>query len=202
MKRDAAAAAPAIDHRRATAQRNRQAILNALERILAEHRNLTMAALAAEAGVSRPTLYAHFGTLADAVEAAVERSVAASVAALEKARPDDGPADAAIGRMIEASWEILGSLEALARGAAEHLSAEQGHRSHHPLMALMAKVVERGQREGVFRTDMPSSWLVTSYYALVHNADGYARSPDVGRRDVLALLKTTTLDLLRVRAPA
>ena len=58
-----------IDHRRATAERNAAAILDATERLLAQHAPLSMAAIATEAGVSRPTLYAHHKTLGDVVEA-------------------------------------------------------------------------------------------------------------------------------------
>jgi AcrR family transcriptional regulator len=39
-----------VDHRRAVADRNRRGILDAAERLLAEHSALTMAALAVEAG--------------------------------------------------------------------------------------------------------------------------------------------------------
>jgi AcrR family transcriptional regulator len=45
-----------------------------------------MVAIAAEAGVSRPTLYARFKSIGDIVEAAVEQSVHASVAAYARGR--------------------------------------------------------------------------------------------------------------------
>jgi AcrR family transcriptional regulator len=47
-----------VDHRRATADRNAAAILDATERLLERGAALNMRAIAAEAGVSRPTLYA------------------------------------------------------------------------------------------------------------------------------------------------
>jgi len=76
-----------VDHRRAVADRNRAAILDAAERLLADHSALNMAALAAAAGVSRPTLYAHFKTIPDVLEATVERVVQRSAAAIEAAEP-------------------------------------------------------------------------------------------------------------------
>src|SRR5207249_6416905 len=109
----------AVDHRRAVAQRNATAILDATERLLARRASLSIVAIAAEAGVSRPTLYAHYKSIAEIIEAAVGRSVVQSLAAFEEARPGDGPADQALLRMAEASWKQLGRYDALARGAAE-----------------------------------------------------------------------------------
>jgi len=187
----------AIDHRRAVADRNRAAILDAVEQLLNERQALNMAALAQAAGVSRPTLYAHFKTLGEVMEAAVERAVVESLSALEAAQPEVGPADEALGRMIEASWQHLAKLDGLARGAAEHLPMEQLHRAHGPLMALTMGVFTRGQRDGTFRSDLPPDWLARVYTALVHAADEMARSKSASRKDALPILKTSLLDLLR-----
>src|SRR3954454_24227512 len=108
-----------IDHRRAIADRNRAAILDAVEQLLSERQPLKMASLAQAAGGSRPTLYAQLKTLSDVMQAAVERAVVNSLIALEAAEPEEGPADEALGRMIEASWQHLARLDGLARGAAE-----------------------------------------------------------------------------------
>src|SRR4051794_38993938 len=164
-----------IDHRRAVADRNRAAILDAVEQLLSERQPLNMAALAQAAGVSRPTLYAHFKTLSDVMEAAVEQAVLSSLTALEAAEPETGPADEAWARMIEASWQHLAKLDGLARGAAEPLPMEQLHRAHGPLMALTMGVITRGQREGAFRDDLPPEWLARVFTALVHAADEMAR---------------------------
>src|SRR5436190_1560104 len=94
----------AVDHRRATAQRNAAAILDATTRLLQRGAPLNMRAIAAEAGVSRPTLYAHYNTIGEVVEAVVGRAVSASVAAIEAAEPGTGPADEALERVATASW--------------------------------------------------------------------------------------------------
>src|SRR5215218_10443919 len=144
---------PAIDHRRATAERNLTAILDATERLARERRTLSMAAVAAEAGVSRVTLYAHFSKLPDVVEAAGERGVETATAALEAANLADGPADVALARMVAASWVHLARQDALARAAAEHVAPQRLHRAHAPLLAQLRGLLRRGQDEGVFRTD-------------------------------------------------
>jgi TetR/AcrR family transcriptional regulator, mexCD-oprJ operon repressor len=189
----------ALDHRRATAERNAAAILDATERLIAQRTPLSIAAVAAEAGVSRPTLYAHYETLADVIEKVVQRAVDGSLSAVDAAEPEVGPADDALGRMLKASWKQLARQDALARAAAEFLPAQHMHRSHAPLMARMARLVERGQADGVFRTDVPSSWLVTAYFSLVHAADEFARAQRMKRDDALALLERSVRDLFAGR---
>jgi TetR/AcrR family transcriptional regulator, mexCD-oprJ operon repressor len=188
-----------VDHRRATAERNASALLDAVERLLARHETLSMAAVAGEAGVSRPTLYAHYGSLGEVVEAAVDRSVRLSLEAIDAAEPESGPAPAAVERMAAASWSQLARFQALARGAAEHLSPGALHRTHGPIMARMHALVERGREDGSFRTDLPSDWLVTSFYALVHAADEHASATGMDRAAGLALLTATVRDLFAAR---
>ena len=191
----------ALDHRRATAERNAAAILDAVERLAVQRTALNMVAIAAEAGVSRPTLYAHFKTLGDVVEAVAARAVEGSLAAVEAAQPGVGPADDAMDRMLATSWGHLAGLDTLARAVAEHLPADHVHRTHAPLMGHMLALVRRGQRDGVFRTDLPADWLVTMFYALVHGADDHARTHRVGRPKALAMLTTSIHDLLTPRLP-
>ena len=190
-----------VDHRRAVADRNRRGILDATERLLAKRAPLSMAAIAAEAGVSRPTLYAHFKTLPDVLEAAVKRSVDDSLEAIEGAEPEVGPADEALERMLEASWRKLAGYDALARGAAEYLPTESLHRTHAPLMAYTAGVIERGQADGTFRRDLPVAWLVNVYYSLIHAADELARTPGMKRDEALSMLKSTIHDLFAAPDP-
>ena len=188
-----------LDHRRATARRNAAAILDATERLLARRVPLSIVAIAAEAGVSRPTLYAHYKTIGDIVEAAVERSVIASQAAFEATQPESGPAPDALRRMVQASWSQLSRFEALARGAVEHLSPGALHRSHEAMMAPLRALVERGRHDGAFRTDLPADWLVTLYFALMHGAQEHTHSDGVSRDEALALLVRTVDDLFAAR---
>ena len=186
---------PATDHRRATAERNFEGILEATERLLAAGAPLSMVAVAAEAGVSRPTLYAHFASLPEVVEASVERAVAASATAVEAADPGAGPADEALERLIAACWQQLARQEALARASASHVPPERLHRAHARLLTIVRDLLERGQREGVFRDDLPTDWLATTFYALLHAAAEHARSRRAKRAATLAMLTTTVREL-------
>jgi TetR/AcrR family transcriptional repressor of mexCD-oprJ operon len=186
---------PTLDYRRVIAERNAVAILDATERLLADNTALSMVAIAAEAGVSRPTLYAHFKSIGDIVEAAVERSVHASVAAFAAAQPDAGAADEALVRMVAASWGQLGRFDALARGAAEHLTPGALHRTHEAMMTPLQGLVERGQHDGAFRTDLPADWLVTMFFTLMHGADEHARTHGLPRERALEMLTRTVADV-------
>ena len=180
-----------VDHRRALAERNAAGILDAVERLLARGGTLNMAAVAAEAGVSRPTLYAHYGTINHLVEAVVERYVTRSTTAFAAARTEDGPADEALERLLEASWGRLADFHGLLRVATEHLTPAVVQRTHHTMMAPLDALIERGRGEGRFRTDVPAGWLQTMYFQLVHGAAEYAAREGVPRDEALAWLRAT-----------
>src|SRR4051812_47045635 len=165
-----------VDHRRATAERNVESILDAAERLMRTGASLSISAAAAEAGVSRVTVYAHFPKLPDLVEAVVKRSVDHATAALGDAALSDGTPASALDRMVDAAWEALADQDAIARAAAEHLSADAMRRSHEHSMAPLAELIERGRADGSFRTDLPTAWLLTATYALVHAAADEVRA--------------------------
>src|SRR5258707_7239550 len=79
-------------YHRDIADRNIEAILDAAEELLELQGHATISAVAAQAGVSRVTVYAHFPTWDALLEAAVERAVGHTMKALESAEPHDWPA--------------------------------------------------------------------------------------------------------------
>jgi AcrR family transcriptional regulator len=184
------------DHRRATAERNVTAILDAAERLAGERRTITMAAIASGAGVSRVTLYAHFNKLQDVLSAAVVRGVAAAMETLEAAHTAEGPADGALTRMIDASWLHLARQDALARAAAEHVPQQPLQLAHQPLLAHLRGLIERGQAEGVFRTDLTADWLVQVIYTVFHAAADHARTHRIEPADARDMVQTTIRDLV------
>jgi TetR/AcrR family transcriptional regulator, mexCD-oprJ operon repressor len=189
----------AVDHRRATAERNAASILDAAERLLARGASLNMRAIAAEAGVSRPTLYAHYASIGDVVEGVVAHAVGESVSAIEAAEPERGPAGEALERVAAASWGRIAHFDEVARGAIEHIPAASLHRTHAPIMGHVRALVVRGQQEGDIRGDLPADWLVTMYFALVHGAADHVRAHRLGRDRALALLLTSLRDLSAAR---
>src|SRR5258708_36837257 len=71
------------------ADRNIEAILDAAEELLELQGHATISAVAAHAGGSRVTVYAHFPTWDALLEGAVDRAVGRTVKAVEPANPHD-----------------------------------------------------------------------------------------------------------------
>lgn len=179
------------DHRRAAAERSIEAILDAAERLLADGSEASISAVAAAAGVSRVTLYAHFPTRPALLEAVAQRVIGRTVDAITASEPTTGdPADA-LERIIGAAWEKLDrSLLLVASGRAE-LSAETLRRVHEQIDAPLLALIRRGRRSGAFRKDLPASWLLATYYALMHAAVEEVTAGRLARGQALSSLRTT-----------
>jgi TetR/AcrR family transcriptional regulator, mexCD-oprJ operon repressor len=186
---------PAADHRRATAERNIEAILDAAERILARGGQATIVAVAAEAGVSRVTVYAHFPTREQLLEAVVERAVQRTTEALDAVEPERGPALEALERVIEVGWRDLDRNNAVAQAAGEQLTPEALRRTHHAAHRRLRRLVDRGRRSGDFRTDVPAEWLVSVFHALIHAAGDDVRAGRIRAGAALDALRLTVHDV-------
>jgi AcrR family transcriptional regulator len=189
------AAPRASDHRRRIADRNVTAILDAAETLLERRAAVSMAAVAATAGVSRVTVYAHFATWEALLEAVVERAARRTTTALEAADPDHGPPLAALERVLAAGWRELARNSAIAQAAAEQLSPAALARAHHPIGQRLARLVERGRADGSFRADLPAAWLLTSALALAHAGAQDVRAGRIDEPDALHVLSVTVRDL-------
>lgn len=183
------------DRRRAIADRNVQAILDAAEELIAARAPVTIAAVATAAGVSRVTVYSHFATVEALLEAVVSRSVDSAAQVLTAARPDEGPAAEALERVAAVGWRELGRHAEMAEAAMSMLSGEALSRSHQAGMQVVAELVRRGQREGAFRADVPVSWLVTCCFALNHACANEVRAGRLAAGDAERVLVTTIRDL-------
>jgi AcrR family transcriptional regulator len=187
------------DRRRAIADRNVQAILNAAEELLGQQAPVTIAAVAAQAGVSRVTVYAHFATGEALLEAVVERAVGHTATALAAAEPRSGPPLQALARLVSVGWRELGRNAAMAEAAAARLSADAIARSHHGARHQIAELVARGRRDGTFRGDVPEGWLVTCCFALFHSCADEVRAGRLDPADAERVLTTTITDLFTGR---
>jgi TetR/AcrR family transcriptional repressor of mexCD-oprJ operon len=185
------------DHRRATAERNVEAILNAAEDLLARGAAATTSAVAADAGVSRVTVYAHFPTRAALLEAIAERAVRHAGATIDEARLGDGEPAAALARLIRVAWTELDRNRVIAQSAAEGLSGAAMGRAHASLRAPIEALIRRGQDDGSFRDDVPSHWLVSSFFALMHACADEVRSGQLPADEAITMLSATITSLVR-----
>ena len=181
--------------REALAERNAQAILDAAERLLERGQQTSVSALASEAGLSRPTVYAHFPNRERVLEALVERTVRQAMAVLEAAEPERGPALAALQRLLATGWEEIGRHEAIGAASAGQLSADAMRRTHESARTVIRGLVDRGRREGAFRSDVPLGWLITSSLALIHAAAEEVRAGELDAQAALDVLTATVSEL-------
>jgi AcrR family transcriptional regulator len=184
-----------IEPRKAVAARNVEAILDAAERLLDRGAPLNFSALAAEAGVSRPTVYAHFADRRQLLTALLERSVRQAVSAIESAGPDEGRPVEALRRLVRVGWSYLARHHEIARAVAPEVSGESVHAAHSDAVSLFERLVERGRSEGAFRDDLPTVWLVNACLGLIHTAAATVHAGQMDSDAARAALETSIVEL-------
>jgi AcrR family transcriptional regulator len=160
---------PTHPPRRADAQRSFDSILDGALDALASDPEASMAEIARRAGVVRATIYMHFPTREALIAAVTRRAVAEVTEAIKAAEPTRGEARDALQRVVAAAWRNLGRFHALVE-INTRLASTNLHELHHPVLAVLEPLVERGQRDGAFRRDVPAAWHLSMLLALVHAA--------------------------------
>jgi TetR/AcrR family transcriptional regulator, mexCD-oprJ operon repressor len=185
--------AKAPRRRRSDADRSVQAILAAAVEALASDPDASMAEIARQAGVVRATIYVHFPTRESLLDAVMEHAVADVAHAMTDAEPQRGDPKEALERVLRATWKELGRFHSLLAINTGRLSVEELHRRHLPMTTLLVPLIERGQKKGVFRSDLPVSWHVAVIRAIVHTASAELRSGRISEAEVAPVMLTTVL---------
>jgi TetR/AcrR family transcriptional regulator, mexCD-oprJ operon repressor len=177
---------------RADARRNVAAILDAATDCLARDPEMSIAGIAAAAGVGRITLYGHFKTRADLVDAVLARTIEHADAVLDATDTGGDPADA-LARLVTASWQIVHQFRNILLAAQRELPAERIRGVHDPILRRMQALIGRGQRAGTFRTDLPKQWLITTAFSLMHAAAQDTAAGRINPGDAAGLITATLL---------
>ena len=90
------------------------------------------------------------------LDAVMEHAIAQVVEAMRGAEPQRGEPVEALQRVLRATWRELARFHALLAINTARLSAEELHRRHLPMLDQLEPLIERGQKQGVFRSDLPS----------------------------------------------
>jgi AcrR family transcriptional regulator len=183
---------PAQPRKRADALRNIEAILDAAAVRLSQDADASMADIAAAAGLGRVTLYAHFPSRHDLIEATVARTLAEGHLALEEVDLSGDPRGA-LCRLIASSWLLIAQIGSLMAAAEAELSPERMLELHEQPAARVEELVRRGQDEGVFRTDLPSSWLVPLLHVIMHGAASEIREGRIIHTDAAFVIASSVL---------
>jgi AcrR family transcriptional regulator len=186
--------------RRADAERSIAAILDAAVETLASDPEASMAEIARRAGVVRATIYVHFPTREALLEAVTQRSIAEAVEAIAATEPERGDPAEALQRVLIAAWRHLERYQALVALNTQLRPAEL-RRRHRPVLALLQPLIERGQRTGAFRTDLPAQWHLSMLLALIHAASGELQAKRLPASKIEPALLTTALGALNATPP-
>jgi AcrR family transcriptional regulator len=176
-------------------------VLDAAVRLLAERPDAGMAAVAGAAGVTRQTVYAHFGSREALLRAVGDRVTDDAMAAMDAAGLDRGPATGALLRLQEIAWELFERHPVLLALGGSPADAEADRLRHEPVAARLTRLIERGQSTGEFAPGPPPGWLVAAITALGHAAGAEAGAGRMTVPEAAAQLRTATLALLGARTP-
>jgi AcrR family transcriptional regulator len=179
--------------RRADAERNIQAIIDAALEALASDPDASMAEIARRAGVVRATVYMHFPTRESLLDAVMERSTGLVAEAIRSAEPSRGEPTEALERVLLATWKQLSDFHSVLAINISRLSAKELRRRHLPVTTQFMPLLERGQAEGIFRSDVSAQWLIAVLRAIVHVASTELQAGRLSHAEVEQTMLTTAL---------
>ena len=191
-----AAEASAPKRRRADAERSVAAILDAALEALASDPDSSMSEIARRAGVVRATVYVHFPTRESLLDAVMEHAVADVAEATRAAEPQRGEPKEALERVLRATWQELDRFQALLMINMTRLSPEELHRRHLPVLEQLAPLIERGQKQGVFRSDLPIAWHLAVIRAIVHAASNEIQGGRLEESNAEAAMLSTAISAI------
>ena len=187
--------------RRADADRSVAAILDAGLEALASDPESSMSEIARRAGVVRATIYVHFPTRTDLLDAVMEHAVGQVVDAMRGAEPSRGEPVEALERVLLATWRQLARFHGLLALNTARLSAEELHRRHLPMLDQLEPLIERGQEQGVFRSDLPVVWHLAVLRAIVHAASAAIQGGRIEEAEAEAAMLTTAVAAISTPPP-
>ncbi|WP_413471056.1 TetR/AcrR family transcriptional regulator [Streptomyces peucetius] len=156
-----------------------------------------MAAVAAAAGVTRQTVYAHFGTRDALLEAVADRVTQEAMAAMDVAEVEDGPALDALMRLQDIGWRLFERHPALLQLGAAPAHAEADRARHEPVTDRLTRLIAKGQAAGEFDPEPPAAWLVAAVISLGHAAGNEVGAGRMSVTEAAAHLRTATLRVLK-----
>jgi TetR/AcrR family transcriptional regulator, mexCD-oprJ operon repressor len=180
--------------RRADAERNRESVLDHATRLLTEDPTVGMGEIAARSGIGRATLYRHFATREELIEAIGKRAADETEHAVAASRLEDGTATEALHRLIVALFEIGDRYRfLLVQDSLRPPTQQDDMQRMEQLGAPVVALFERGQAAGEFSRSLPAAWMVTVFGAVIISA---AHNEFTGRLDPERNLDIVTETLL------
>jgi len=180
--------------RRADAEHNRAAILQAATGTLNTQPDASMEDIAKAAGVSRQTIYAHFPSREALLDAVLDKAVTEVSAALEAAGLDDAPPAEALLRLLDAAWAVAAHYPSL--WFLPPVSQDEDLARHGPLVERISGLIRRGQESGDFDRAMSPSWLLAAMLSLGRAAEQEVKAGRMTVADASGAVRRSFLRLL------
>lgn len=166
----------------------RDAILRAAASALRTHERAGMADIAAAAGVGRATLYRHFDNREDLLLELGRFAAQESLRVIDAARIDGVPAREGIPRLVRALLTVGREFWVVSRHRTQLWPEEE------EVGTRLRALAERGQREGLLRTDLPADHLATLLGSMVIGALSIAPLSELGVEDATDTIVKVFLD--------
>jgi len=151
---------------RRNARSNRARILATARQELGRDPDITLEELARAAGVVRRTLFGHFPGRAALLDALAEEAAEALQAAVADGAEVPEPADRALARFTLALWPVGDRYRMLLALARRDLGMDRVAGILEPARLRATAMVEQGQRDGVFHTQLPAPALSAALEAM------------------------------------
>ncbi|MET9461023.1 TetR family transcriptional regulator [Streptomyces canus] len=151
---------------RRNARSNRARILATARQELGRNPDITLEELARAAGVVRRTLFGHFPGRAALLDALAEEAAEALQAAVTVGAGATEQADRALAHFTLALWPVGDRYRMLLALARRDLGMDRVAGILEPARVRVTAIVERGQRDGVFHTQLPASVLSAGLEAM------------------------------------
>ncbi|MFE3514499.1 TetR/AcrR family transcriptional regulator [Streptomyces sp. NPDC059166] len=161
---------------------DRDQVLRSAAALLTRKSSATMDEVARAAGIGRATLHRHFAGRDALVGALEELGIREFGAALDSASLDEGPAQDALRRLIEAVEPSAGLLSFLV-SESQLFEGDGVNPGWDRLDARVAAFFRRGQETGEFRIDLSPAWLTEALYGLIGSCAWSVQAGRVAAKD-------------------
>ncbi|MFE9645855.1 TetR/AcrR family transcriptional regulator [Streptomyces sp. NPDC006365] len=161
---------------------DRAHVLRSAAALLTRKSTATMDEVAKAAGISRATLHRQFAGRDALVRALEALGIEECEAALDAARPAEGPASEAVRRLVREIEPVAGLLSFLYTEN-QLFEGEQQNEGWERLDAQIAALFRRGQESGEFRIDLTPAWLTEALFGLIASGAWVVLSGKVAAKD-------------------
>lgn len=161
---------------------DREHVLREATALLIRRPTAAMDDIARAAGISRATLHRLYAGRDALVRALGTRALEQVSAAVDAARLDDGPADAALRRMVDELMPIAEYLGFL-YGESALIDVPEIEDAWKRIDDRVGAIVRRGQQDGALRVDLPAAWITEAVFSLAVGAGWSVRDGRLARRE-------------------